>query len=160
MGIFQIKSKNGSLSLSEEQLLSYEVEEIGVDRYHLVYKNLSLQAEVNFVDLVCGKVQLKINGVIHELSIDDELKLLIDSIGLRISEKKVDDILRAPMPGLVLGVSVVPQQEVKKGDSLVTLEAMKMENVLKAHHDGVIKSVNILVGDKVEKGQILVAFEN
>lgn len=125
-----------------------------------MYKNLSLQAKVNLIDLVNGKVELKINGIVHELTIEDELKLLIDSIGLRISQKKIDDILRAPMPGLVLNVLVVPQQEVKKGDSLVTLEAMKMENVLKAHHDGVIKSVSVLKGDKVEKGQILVAFEN
>ena len=160
MGLFQIKSKNGSFSLTEDQLHAYEVTEIAVDRYHLVYKNLSLQAKVNLIDLVNGKVDLKINGIVHELTIEDELKLLIDSIGLRISQKKIDDILRAPMPGLVLNVLVVPQQEVKKGDSLVTLEAMKMENVLKAHHDGVIKSVSVLKGDKVEKGQILVAFEN
>ncbi|MBP6172626.1 MAG: biotin/lipoyl-binding protein [Saprospiraceae bacterium] len=86
--------------------------------------------------------------------------MLIDSIGLRLSEKKIDDILKAPMPGLVINVSVTPNQIVKKGDNLITLEAMKMENVLKAHHDGVIKSVNVLKGEKVEKGQILIEFEN
>lgn len=46
------------------------------------------------------RLRLKINGIVHELTIEDELKLLIDSIGLRISQKKIDDILGAPMPGL------------------------------------------------------------
>lgn len=160
MGSFQVTSKNCVLTVDENQLNQYQISEISQDHYHLIYKDKSLQAKIISVDLTNCRVELLIDEVRYELTIDDELKMLIDSIGLRLSEKKIDDILKAPMPGLVINVSVSPNQIVKKGDSLITLEAMKMENVLKAHHDVVIKSVNVLKGEKVEKGQILIEFEN
>jgi biotin carboxyl carrier protein len=71
---------------------------------------------------------------------------------------KVND-LKAPMPGLVLKVLVAEGAEVKKGDTLLVLEAMKMENNIKATHDVNIKQILIKPGDKVEKNQTLIAFQ-
>ena len=38
----------------------------------------------------------------------------------------------APMPGTILSIKVSPGTSVKKGDTLVILEAMKMENEISA----------------------------
>ena len=71
--------------------------------------------------------------------------------------KKAAD-LKAPMPGLVVEVSVSEGQEIKKGDKLVVLEAMKMENILKSPADGVVKKVNVKKGNTVEKNEVLILF--
>lgn len=64
------------------------------------------------------------------------------------------------MPGLVMNIVVSEGDEVKKGDHLITLEAMKMENILKASHDGKIKTLNVRKSDPVEKNQLLLTFED
>ena len=48
---------------------------------------------------------------------------------------------------------------VKKGDSVLVLEAMKMENVIKSPTDGVIKRVVVLKGCVVDKNDVLIEFE-
>ncbi|MFH1983813.1 MAG: biotin/lipoyl-containing protein, partial [Pseudomonadota bacterium] len=45
---------------------------------------------------------------------------------------------------------------VKKGETVVVLEAMKMENALPAPCDGTIAAVNVKSGDNVAKGAVLV----
>ena len=66
--------------------------------------------------------------------------------------------LGAPMPGSVVTVSVKPGQEVKKGDPLVSLEAMKMESVIRAECDAKIKAVHVRPGDTVGAKDLLVEF--
>ena len=67
-------------------------------------------------------------------------------------------LLKAPMPGLVVKVEVEPGQQVKKGDGLVIVEAMKMENELKASYSGIIKEIKVEAGQTVEKNQALIEF--
>jgi biotin carboxyl carrier protein len=66
--------------------------------------------------------------------------------------------IKAPMPGLILEISVVGQT-VKENDSLLILEAMKMENSFLSPRDGIIKSISVILGDAVDKGQLLIEFE-
>jgi biotin carboxyl carrier protein len=62
------------------------------------------------------------------------------------------------MPGLVLSIKVSENQEVKKGDPILILEAMKMENVIKSPIDGVIKQVVVSEKQAVDKNQSLITF--
>ena len=64
----------------------------------------------------------------------------------------------APMPGLLVSVSVKPGQTVVKGDALVAIEAMKMETMIRAEFDGEVKSVPVGVGTQVEAHDLLVEF--
>lgn len=66
---------------------------------------------------------------------------------------------KTPMPGMVVAVLVGEGEEVKKGQPLVTLEAMKMRNDLKSPRDGRIKAVAVREGQTVAKGDVLVEFE-
>jgi len=68
-------------------------------------------------------------------------------------------LLMAPMPGLLLSVSVQPGQEVKAGEELAVVEAMKMENVLRAAQDGIVKEVNVETGDSLAVDQVILTFE-
>lgn len=67
--------------------------------------------------------------------------------------------LIAPMPGQVRSVSVGVGDVVKKGQTLLTMEAMKMEIRIQALKDGVVKSVSVTQGQTVEREQILVEVE-
>jgi biotin carboxyl carrier protein len=63
------------------------------------------------------------------------------------------------MPGQIRSVSVSVGDAVKKGQTLLTMEAMKMEIRIQALKDGVVKSVSVAQGQTVEREQILVEVE-
>jgi len=65
----------------------------------------------------------------------------------------------APMAGKVVKVFVKAKDVVKKGSSLMIMEAMKMEHVIKAPFEGVVSSVHFQQGDFVEGGKVVVSFQ-
>ena len=75
------------------------------------------------------------------------------------SQSKMDSVLKAPMPGLILDVKVQPGEAVTKGKPLVIIEAMKMENIIKASGNGTVKSITVKKGESVEKDDKLLEFE-
>jgi biotin carboxyl carrier protein len=81
---------------------------------------------------------------------------MLDTMGYsNISAKQIKEI-KAPMPGLVIEVSVKEGQDVKEGDKILILEAMKMENSIMTHADATIKKISVSSGQAVDKGQVLV----
>jgi biotin carboxyl carrier protein len=65
----------------------------------------------------------------------------------------------AATPGTVTAVAVVAGQTVKRGDTLVVLEAMKMEIPLRAPRHGRVATVCCVAGETVEAGVPLVVLE-
>ena len=61
----------------------------------------------------------------------------------------------APLPGVVTKVVVAAGQAVKKGDTVVVLEAMKMENNITAECDGTVTGICVAAGDSVLEGTTL-----
>ncbi|MCX6216691.1 biotin/lipoyl-containing protein [Spirosoma sp.] len=126
--------------------------------FHILHKNMSFTAEVIDLNSADKTVSLKINGHIHHVQLKDRFDLLLEKMGMSsVASSKVNE-LKAPMPGLIVGISVQPGDVIQKGDSLLILEAMKMENLLKAPGEGTVKSIRVNKGDRVEKGQVLVEF--
>ena len=52
-----------------------------------------------------------------------------------------EEVVTSPLPGTILGINVTAGQSVKRGQVLITIEAMKMENEVLAPCDGVIKQI-------------------
>ncbi|MGZ3316030.1 MAG: pyruvate carboxylase subunit B, partial [Isosphaeraceae bacterium] len=65
------------------------------------------------------------------------------------------DQIGAPLPGLVVGVAVVPGDPVRKGQKLLSIEAMKMETTLYAERPGRVAEVVAMVGLQVKAGDLL-----
>lgn len=61
----------------------------------------------------------------------------------------------ASVPGKVYKVEASVGQAVKKGDSIVILEAMKMEIPVVAPQDGTVASIDVAAGAAVESGDVL-----
>ena len=135
-----------------------DILDTGHQEYHLLLNNKSYNILVVKADPAEKKLVVKVNGKKYTLDVKDKYDELLHNLGLdNIAAKKINDI-KAPMPGMVLNILVSEGQEVKKGDSLLVLEAMKMENVLKSPTDGVIKKIAAIKGNAVEKNQLLIQF--
>lgn len=64
--------------------------------------------------------------------------------------------LSAPMPATVIRINVAPGDAVKKGDTLIVLEAMKMELPVRASADGVVETLSCREGELVQAGVTLI----
>ncbi len=106
-----------------------------------------------------GRWILTHGGDRWEVEVIDERTRHIRSLTSGGDQRRPAQVLRAPMPGLVVRVEAKPGDRVAAGAGLVVLEAMKMENELKAPGPARVKSVRVAAGEAVEKGQILVEFE-
>lgn len=81
------------------------------------------------------------------------------SASRRRSSVAAHEALAAPMPATVVKILVEAGQTVKKGDTLIVLEAMKMELPVRAPGDGVIAAIDCREGDLVQPGAPLLEFE-
>ena len=148
------QNENGFFINGDEKFL--EIEKTGDGQWFVLYKNRCLKIELitSEEDLYC----ISVNGNKYELAVKDDLALALDKIGIKESGGTGSIVLKAPMPGLIVDVVVQTGDEIKKGDPVITLEAMKMENVLKSERDGVVKEILVGNGDNVEKNQVLIQF--
>ena len=101
-----------------------------------------------------------INGEKYIVNSQTDLDQLLKKLGLNSqNEKKVNE-LYAPMPGLILSVKFSNGDKVKKGDTILILEAMKMENLIKSQITGVIKNIYVKEGESIEKNSLMVSFNS
>jgi pyruvate carboxylase subunit B len=71
------------------------------------------------------------------------------------SESSDGETTTAPLPGLVLRVSVQAGDSVEEGDEIMVLEAMKMESPITAKKTGIVARISVAQGDQVTAGQDL-----
>ena len=67
--------------------------------------------------------------------------------------------VKSPLPGVILDIKVNVGDTVKRGQTIIILEAMKMENNINADKDGKITAINVSKGDSVLEGNDLVIIE-
>jgi len=106
-----------------------------------------------------SEYELKINNKLITVNAKSEFDQMLQKMGISASSSKKMKNIKAPMPGLVLEVSVNVGDDIKDGDQLLILEAMKMENVIKAESDAKVKSINIKPQTTIEKGELMIEFE-
>ncbi len=164
--MYQTTLNNQSLNIDftpngpivNDEPFAWDLVKISDRTFHILHQDRSYRAEVLEMNTVDKTVSLKINGHIHVVNVKDRFDLLLEKMGMsNVASAKVNE-LKAPMPGLIVGISVQPGDVISKGDSMLILEAMKMENNLKAPGNGTVKTIRIAKGDRVEKGQVLVEF--
>ena len=148
----------GDMPFVNDQAFDWNMVKLSDRTFHLLHNNQSFTAEVVTIDASEKTVSLKINQHIHQIVLKDRFDLLLEQMGMsQTASAKLND-LKAPMPGMIGSVNVQPGDMVKKGDSLLILEAMKMENIIKATGEGTVKMIRIAKGDRVEKNQVLIEF--
>ena len=163
---------NARLPYQEVKLLLDDQE------YRVKYKSLkdgnfvSTESEIirmfdwyeDFIDVEISNVRYR-----SKITKDDDLLLIQTHKGNLLfkilpkfninQEEVIKGGLTAPMPGKVVEIKIKKGSNIKKGDTLVILEAMKMEHKVLAPDNGKIKEVLIKENDQVENGQTLVVLD-
>jgi 3-methylcrotonyl-CoA carboxylase alpha subunit len=80
----------------------------------------------------------------------------IDPLAARQGDDPAGGRLTAPMPGRVTRLLVEAGSLVRRGQPLMTIEAMKMEHTILAPADGRVEMVRFAVDDMVEEGAELI----
>ena len=145
--------------LSESDIKNLDAVSVEKSKFHVLKDNKPFKAEIVSADFIAKKYTVKVNNNSYEVAISNPLDILIKEMGFETGLTKQINAIKAPMPGLILEISVVVGQTVKENDNLIILGAMKMENSFLSPRDGVIKSISVNTGDAVDKGQLLIEFE-
>lgn len=152
---FSLQRDGNQLQLNEQPVIC-DLKELRPGSYHMLYKGQSFEIEVLQTDRNGKKHQFTINGKKVDAELYDRFDALLKELGMDAgAAQKVGD-LKAPMPGLVVDIPVKEGDTVKKGDTLLILEAMKMENALKAVGDAVVKKIAVKKGQAVEKNALMI----
>jgi biotin carboxyl carrier protein len=139
-----------------EDIQFYPVEN---DWYHFIIDREVLRVRLISYDMNKQMLTLEHDQVRYEIFIKGALEQQIARMGLdKVVEHSVQSI-KAPMPGLVLEISVSEGDIIDKGAKVLVLEAMKMENVITAPAHSIVKKIVVQQGVAVEKGQLLIELE-
>ncbi len=103
-------------------------------------------------------VFFELNGQPREVLVQDR-KLSGAAKAHPKAEPSNRDHVAAPMPGLVVSVTVAPGEQVVGGQKLMTLEAMKMETTVYAEKSGRVGEVLVRAGSQVEAGDLLLRYD-
>ena len=123
-------------------------------------------------------VELEVNGTPYVVEIDQSKKKPVSRIQRHVAPSSDASapiaskptvtrpaasagsiVVNSPLPGVIFDLLVKVGDTVKKGQTIVVLEAMKMENNIQAPSDGKIARVSIIKGDAVLEGAELVVIE-
>jgi biotin carboxyl carrier protein len=146
-------------AFEKEQVSKLDAVKMDSNSFHILHESKPFKAEILSADFHQKEYVVKVNNNKYTIAIANDLDLLIKELGFEVGLTKQVNAIKAPMPGLILEISVTVGQVVKENDSLLILEAMKMENSFLSPRDGTIKTISVLLGDAVDKGQLLIEFE-
>ena len=139
-------------------VINADVVKIDKNKFHVIINHSSYNIELLAKDENAKNQIILVNGQKQSIEIKDKYDDLLKQLGMDKLMGNKANLLKAPMPGLVLKVLVTEGQSVKKGDGLLILEAMKMENIIKATSDGMVKKIHIEEKNIVDKNQKMIEF--
>ena len=113
--------------------------------------------------------EIDVNGSVYQVELEEEVKTtktpkLVRSKPVQTKETKPKPAsgfskVEAPLPGTIFKIMVKEGDLVKKGQTIMIMEAMKMENNILVEKDGKINKLHVSEGDAVLQGDILVEIE-
>ena len=146
-------------TLDTEKADRFDCQTLENNKYHVLRGSTSYKAELIHQNFEDRSYSIQIGSNVYDVKIRTDLDTLISSMGYKLSSESAGNEVKAPMPGIILEMKAQPGETVKKGDTLLILEAMKMENAILSPKDGVIKSVWSKTGDTVDKNHLLIELE-
>ena len=102
--------------------------------------------------------QVKVNqNISPEITVEKDNKKKETVSGTEIKSPIIGTAYLAPEPGAKKFVEI--GKKIKKGDTVMIVEAMKTMNHVPSTKDGIVKSVNVEDGQPVEYGQTLIVVD-
>ena len=161
----------------DEASLTVELRETAPGSYRATHNDQEYAIAV--VTQQAGRIDFKLNDALHTayVSETEEGAFVITQAGFNFRLRRndlpnktrligsteldtaSDDTVVSPMPGKVIALHVQEGDTVKRGDTLLVVEAMKMENALTAPRDGTVQEVRTALDDRIERNVPLILLE-
>lgn len=140
------------------------------------YKINGAQYDVTIDGIVGKNAKVEVNGIPFEVEmqgsslVEEDLPVMVADNNAPAPAAPVQETapaaapaagpgagtpVKAPLPGVVTKIPVSVGQAVRKGDTVLILEAMKMENNITAECDGTVTGICVAAGDSVMEGTTL-----
>ena len=163
---------------SDEIIDGEILEKLSQDEYKIKIKDSEYVVKILHTDP--NVMEFVLNNEFHSVRYVDnqtsEMNFVIDGSSISVNmNSHLDDVvfknsggaesgggqstLRSQIPGKVVSIDVEDGAEVKKGDTVCTLESMKMQVAVKAQKDGKVKNIKIKEGNSVNKNDVIADIE-
>ncbi|XP_015978625.2 propionyl-CoA carboxylase alpha chain, mitochondrial isoform X1 [Rousettus aegyptiacus] len=148
---FSVEVDGSKLTVTSTWNLASPLLSVNVDGTQRTIQCLSREAG--------GNMSIQFLGTVYKVHILTRLAAELNKFMLEKVAEDTSSILRSPMPGVVVAVSVKPGDMVAEGQEICVIEAMKMQNSMTAGKTGKVKSVHCKAGDTVGEGDLLVELQ-
>lgn len=128
--------------------------------------------DVHIISIEDQTAEIDVNGTHYQVDIKSEVKssktprLMRSKAAQNLSPGKLrtshpagTGTIKAPLPGVILGLKVKVGDTVSVGQTLLIMEAMKMENNIESDADGKVTAIKVKEGDAVLEGDLLIELE-
>ncbi|PNJ78288.1 PCCA isoform 1, partial [Pongo abelii] len=149
--VFSVEVDGSKLNVTSTWNLASPLLTVSVDGTQRTVQCLSREAG--------GNMSIQFLGTVYKVNILTKLAAELNKFMLEKATEDTSSVLRSPMPGVVVAVSVKPGDAVAEGQEICVIEAMKMQNSMTAGKTGTVKSVHCRAGDTVGEGDLLVELE-
>jgi biotin carboxyl carrier protein len=157
--LIYVKAGAFEFRMDPAEIAAADIVATAPDTYHIIYEGVSMTIHIGDLSPDGKTLAATADGELFPVQIRDGLDQMLDTMGFTGAVTRVVKEIRAPMPGLVLGIDVQEGDELEEGQRILILEAMKMENSIVMHAAGRVKKVNVKKGQAVEKNQVLIELD-
>lgn len=124
--------------------------------------------DIEIKDFDGNLANIEVNGTTYAVEVHREVKKTKTPTLIRAEipvlggdkiekrEKGAPIAIISPLPGNIIEILVKPGDVIRKGQTLLVMEAMKMENKIQSDNEGVVESVRVQVGSSVLQGDVLI----
>jgi len=158
--IVSIDEKKHSLKILSHNKVELNGNNHEVDLSQLSKYTYLLKVDNNIYHVTSEKLNnqnysFTINGSTYNTTVRTNLEEKANEYLQNKAKESGTEIIKSPMPGLIVKILKQVGDNVEVGDPIILLEAMKMENEVRASASGIIKSISTKENASVEKGQAL-----
>lgn len=94
--------------------------------------------------------RIQVMGSSYDIDVEDALRARLKKLEAEQGGAK-QDVVRAPMPGVVVEIKAKEGDAVEAGEPIIIVEAMKMRNEFSSKITGVLKKISVEKGQSVER---------
>nr|XP_033803772.1 propionyl-CoA carboxylase alpha chain, mitochondrial [Geotrypetes seraphini] len=149
--IFSVEVDGMKLNVASEWNLASPLLPVTVDG--------TLKTVQCFSQDAAGNLCIQFLGTVYKIRVLSKLAAELSKYMLEKAVEDTSSIMRSPMPGTVVAVSVKSGDTVSEGQEICVIEAMKMQNSMTAAKTAKVKSVHCTAGETVGEGDVLVELE-
>ena len=134
--------------------LSDYLDEFGLTEIEITEKDTKIKVSKNNISSSKQPVITSTSPTIQNKKVDNNSNI---DLGTKITSPIIGTAYHAPEPGAKKFVDV--GKKIKKGDTIMIIEAMKTMNHIPSTADGVVKEICVEDGHPVEFGQTIIILE-